>query len=228
MNNIIIALPANAFSVGSVQFNVNEYGSGTAPAIVTGSGIEFLLNSNSYSISILGGAQPIAPVTLTFPYNSGQIPSGFGQGDLTVLTNSTNSSSGWSATNVIGITNNSITVVTSHFSWWAVGVLLHATLTPTPAVAPGAAYLSANVFHDLSDAPLTVQYNDAGGDPLAITIHTATGALVRNLTVTSGASSATWDGKDDGGSSASTGLYLVAVRQANGTTILRKVVVLKQ
>lgn len=144
---------------------------------------------------------------------------------MTVLTNG---GSSWAPATVIGVTNNTMTVITNHFSWWAVGVLLHATLTPTPAVAPGAAYLSANVFHDLSDAPLTVQYNDAGGDPLAITIHTATGALVRHLTVTSGASSATWDGKDDGGSPASTGLYLVAVRQANGITILRKVVVLKQ
>ncbi len=139
------------------------------------------------------------------------------------MTALTNSGSGWSQADVIGTSSNAVTVVTNRFAWFALGVLFH-----PPMVAQDTAYLSANVFHDLSDAPLTIQYNDGNGDPLALTVHTAIGALVRHLVVPPGASSAVWDGKDDSGSPVSTGLYLVAVKQANGTTVLRKVVVLKQ
>jgi hypothetical protein len=126
------------------------------------------------------------------------------------------------------VTSNTITVVVSHFSWWAAAVLLHPTSTPTPVVASGAVYLSANVFHSLSGGALTIQYDITNGPPLAITIHTATGAVIRHLSPAPGAISTDWDGKDDNGSPASTGLYLVAVRLADGTTVLKKVAVEKQ
>lgn len=186
------------------------------------SGFLFDPNGKVYFISASdssGTVQPSVGVTLIFPNSLGQAS------DVTILTSS---GSGWAPATVTGVSANSVTVATNDFSWWALASVSHATATPTSAISHGTAYLSANLFHDLSDAPLTVLYNDNGGDPPAITVHTATGALIRHLTVTPGASSATWDGKDSGGSSASSGLYFVAVRLANGTTVMRKLVVLKQ
>jgi flagellar hook assembly protein FlgD len=66
---------------------------------------------------------------------------------------------------------------------------------------------------------------------VVVNIHNGNGSLIRHLAnqpVSKGIQNFYWDGKDDGGSPVSTGLYLVMVRQLDGAAVIKKVLVLKQ
>ncbi|HTC22628.1 MAG TPA: FlgD immunoglobulin-like domain containing protein [bacterium] len=132
-----------------------------------------------------------------------------------------------------------VTIPTTHLSWWAVVTRGNATSTPTltgtptypPTLASQGLFLGENVFHSLSGENLTIQYGVATAGNVVINIYNANGAIIRHLInqgVTQGPQNFYWDGKDDNGSPASTGLYLVMARQPGGATTIKKVVVLKQ
>jgi len=92
-------------------------------------------------------------------------------------------------------------------------------------------YLSSNILHSLSGEGLNIQYGAGSSGTAEINIHNVNGSIVRHLfnqSVSQGTQLVGWDGKDDGGSPTSTGLYLVMVRFPGGNVVIKKVIVLKQ
>ncbi len=132
-----------------------------------------------------------------------------------------------------------VTVPTTHLSWWAVVLRGNATATPTntgtptypPSLSSQGLFLGANILHSLNGENLNIQYGAGTDGPVVINIHNVNGSIIRHLisqSVATGPHNFYWDGKDDNGSPAATGLYLVMVRPASGPVIIKKVVVLKQ
>lgn len=77
--------------------------------------------------------------------------------------------------------------------------------------------LGANKFNDLSDPPLRVDYWVEDGGDTQVGVYNVAGQLIRSLVSASlqvGAYTTYWDGKDDTGSAAYSGLYIVAVKES--------------
>jgi hypothetical protein len=200
--------------------------------------------SSAYFIYAGAGVTQLEPlsaasVTLTFPYNPADIQADPGRtaGNLAVAY--FNGTQWIILAASVNTTNSTVTTVTNHLSWWAVVLRGNATATPTltgtptypSSLGPQGLFLGANILHSLSGETLNIQYGAAGAGTAIINIYNANGSIIRHLinqTVTQGPQNFYWDGKDDNGSPASTGLYLVMARQPGGAVVIKKVVVLKQ
>jgi len=109
--------------------------------------------------------------------------------------------------------------------------------TSTPSYTPTAGptgftlVLGANIFNNLSDPPLKIDYFVFSPGNLEIRIYsvskTPIRVLVKEQPQTRGLNTVYWSGKDDNGEPVSTGLYFVALTE-NGYTEFKKVLVLKR
>lgn len=101
------------------------------------------------------------------------------------------------------------------------------TITPTVGISLA---LGANRFNDQSDPPLRIDYWVKNGGSVQVQVYNVADLLIRHLSSqnqTIGAYSIYWDGKDDTGAQADSGLYLIAVIEPNRVEV-KKVLVLKQ
>ncbi len=76
--------------------------------------------------------------------------------------------------------------------------------------------LGSNKFNCLTDPPLRVDYWVVDGGDTKVGVYNVAGQVIRGLVSANlqvGAYTTYWDGKDDTGSSAYSGLYLVAVKE---------------
>jgi flagellar hook assembly protein FlgD len=107
------------------------------------------------------------------------------------------------------------------------------TLTPSPTPTNVFGYplvLSANVFNDVSDPALRVDYWVINGGDVQVRVYNVAGATIRHLAAgaqSPGGYSLFWNGLDDYGQQASTGLYIIALIQPSRLDI-KKVAVVKQ
>lgn len=103
--------------------------------------------------------------------------------------------------------------------------------TPTPAIGYGyPLILGANVYNDVSDPPLRVDYWVIQGGSVQLRVYNVAGSTIRHLASVDqapGAYTLFWNGLDDDGQESSTGLYLIALIQPNRVDI-KKVAVVKQ
>ncbi len=115
---------------------VSKYATATAPSLPSAPQFQFL--SSVYFIDT-GGAEPLAgsSVTITFPYNPSDIPSGETAANLEVIYY--NGTAWVNLPTTVNTSTQMVTVVTDHFSWWAV-VLPQSTPVPTASHQPPVLY----------------------------------------------------------------------------------------
>jgi flagellar hook assembly protein FlgD len=90
--------------------------------------------------------------------------------------------------------------------------------------------LGSNRFDELSSPPLPVYYEVLQAGQVQIRVYNVADVLIRHLadaSMSPGAYTIYWDGKDDTGAPAASGLYLVVLTEP-GAMDIKKVLVLKQ
>ncbi len=166
-------------------------------------------------------------MTITLPYSPASIPTGYTPASLTI--------SYFNGTQWVTLTptavdtvNDTITVVTNHFSWWAVTVRDH-TPTPLPTSLPG----GGNNFVAYpnpargSQVKIYVPMRILGAADLKIQIYSASLRMVREVTIPQAVpgSAVTLDLLDKAGIQLANGFYYVMVTPAGGTRSMVKLLV---
>jgi hypothetical protein len=103
-------------------------------------------------------------------------------------------------------------------------------LTNTPPVAPAGGFAPRfAVGSNPSISGVTIALSGMGKTPVSLSIYSVEGQLVRTLVdgeIISGSRTVAWDGRDSGGSKASTGIYFAVLKQ--GADVTSKKVVLQR
>jgi len=216
-----IHLPAGSFAQ-PVTLTVCKYASASAPPVSAALLVQFL--SYVYVIDS-GGFEPAASasITVTLPYNPADIPSPYTAADLSL---SYFDGTQWVVLpSAVDTVNHTITVVTNHFSWWAV-VLNKQKPTPTvfpegnkPVIYPNPA-TGGQVKVAL---PMRV-----AGD-VKIQIFTLSYRKVKELTVRNvqPGTAVTVDLLDKAGVGLANGLYFLAVTYPDGGRKTVKLIVIR-
>ena len=165
-----------------------------------------------------GGLQPGASVTITLPYDPTQIPSGYTTADLTMTY--FNGTSWVTLPATVDTVNHLVTVVVTHFSWWAVVLTDH---TPTPGTSVknnGKPLLYPN---PATTAFVKIQLNLAGTSDVKLQIYTTAYRKVRDMTVqqVSAGSDVTLDLVDKTNAPLGNGLFYVVVTTNQGKSVLK-------
>lgn len=133
----VIALPANTLAQ-AVTLSLAEYAASCA--LPTQGALQVSFMPDLYLIDS-AGQEPQAgmSVTITLPYNPADIPAGYTPADLAI---SYFDGTQWVTLPVtLDTVNHTVTVVTNHFSWWAVTLEGHTpTSIPTAEGRPAVAY----------------------------------------------------------------------------------------
>ena len=210
-----VVLSAGSFSQPATV-TVLEYASSSAPAPQGALQVSFM--PDVFHIDA-GGLEPQsgASVTITLPYDPASIPSGYTPADLAIAY--FNGTSWVTLPTTVNTTDDTVTVVTNHFSWWAVVLRLH---TPTPAAGVGNHY-------ELYPNPATggqvsiVVPNGVGSGDLKIQIYTVGYRKVQDLVIPQVVSGSTVTLRllDKAGVQLSNGLYYLVVDGIQGKAILK-------
>ena len=199
-------IPANAFT-SCVQLTIqipgtfpNAQSSGTP---LQGTGVGIQLDDN---LSL----QPLAPITLTVPFNNSNISAD--QVRQLVLARYDSVHNLWiMLPTTVNASQNSITAQTDHLSLYQVMVALPSSDLSNVRVYP-------NPFRP-SQGHTGVNFTNLPSDA-TINIFTITGQKVQTLNSTP-AGTAFWDGKNQGGQSAASGVYFAVVKSGGSKTILK-------
>jgi len=117
-NGVGCQIPASAFNgiSGPTTLTVSESNPSSVP-IVPSASISFLGNVYTFSATTANGAVSTfsTPVTLIFTY-----PASVPSNEVTVQFTEGGSSWGSSGISIVGVGNGAVTVITNHFSTWAV------------------------------------------------------------------------------------------------------------
>jgi hypothetical protein len=229
-NGVTVQVPANDFASTSFTITMNQFSLAAAPNL-SAKPADVIFLSSVFFIDSNGNEPTGAPVTLTFPYNPSEIHTPQTAGNLAIATfNGTQ----WVVLPPTGFDpiHHTVTALTPHLSWFAVVLTGNATATPTypPSLSSKGLFLDANVMHSMGAGHLHVSYSVEGSGQILLNVNSVTGLVVKHLlnqSTSAGDHSVDWDGKDDNGSPLSTGLYLVVLREPDGSILIKKVVVLK-
>ena len=125
MGGVTVSMGANTLSQ-AVTMTISEYAASSAP--ISQGALQISFMPDVYFIDT-DGVEPQAgtSVTITLPYNPADIPSGDTAADLAI--SYFNGTSWVTLTATVNTANDTITVVTNHFSWWAATFRQN---TPTP------------------------------------------------------------------------------------------------
>ncbi len=131
-NGATITLPAGSFA-SATTLTVQVFDSAAAPPAAT----YFSFGPWAFTIDA-GGAALQGPVTVTFPYDLSAFPVGTTPADLRI--DYFDGSSWVTMPTTVDTVAQTVTTMTTHFSWWAVIALNHSptptyTRTPTPVVS---------------------------------------------------------------------------------------------
>jgi hypothetical protein len=224
-----ISIPAGSFGA-SIPMTVSQYSVLNAPSPQSAPP-SFTFLGAVYQINT-GGVEPAAgsSVTLTFPYPNSVNPNFLSIAYYDTTTGWVNYTVGGAAPHalIVNTFNQTVSVVTDHFSFWALGTVSGSQ--STAAAGCPTLLLSANKFNSVSGPALTLNYCVAQQGTVNIMVYNVSGLIVRHLVnETDGANgySALWDGKDDNGQTVTTGLYLIFYREPSRTDI-KKVLVIQQ
>jgi hypothetical protein len=216
-------MPANTLAQ-SVTMTVSEYPASSAPVGQGALQVSFM--SNVYLVDTQG-LEPQAgmSVTITLPYNPADIPSGDSAADLTL--SYFNGTSWVTLTGTVNTANDTITVVTNHFSWWA-ATLRQNTPTPLPTLIPGGGN-SFVIYPNPAKGSQVSLYVPAGagtGD-LEIQIYTLTFRKAQDLKIphVQPGTAITLDLLDKSGVELSNGLYYFVMKPFNGGRSVVKLLV---
>ncbi len=220
-NGTTVSIPANSFTQ-PVTVTVTEYPVSSAPSTAAAFQVSFL--PHVYLIDAGGmEPQPGSSVTISLAYDPAEIPSGYGEADLTMTY--FDGSSWITLPAVLDVANHVVTVVVDHFSWWAV-VVQQQTKTPTPSIAPDKPVLYPNPVRD--EGPVKIQLNLLGTSDVKLQIFTTSLRKVRDLTIPQVAKGLeiSLDLVDKANVGLSNGLYFIVVTTQRGRSI-HKLLVLR-
>ena len=214
-----ISMPANTLSQ-SVTMTISEYAASSAP--INQGALQVSFMPDVYLIDS-AGLEPQAgmSVTITLPYNPANIPTGYTAADLTIsYFNGTN----WvTLTGTVNTVNDTITIITNHFSWWAVVVQQH-TPTPTPGISAGNGSKPVLYPNPVKDSgPVKIQLNLMANSGVKLQICTTSFRTVRDVTIPQVLAGAyvTLDLVDKANAPLANGLYYVEVTTNQGKSILK-------
>ncbi len=216
-------MPAGTFTE-PVTMAVSEYALSSAPTTQGVVSASFL--ANAYLINTQGQEpQSGISVTITLPYNPALAPSNPTTANMAL---SYYNGSQWVVLTPIAVntTNDTVTVVTNHFSWWAV-VLRQNTPTPAPASPAG------NDFQLYPNPARGTQVNiyvpgQGGPGNLKVEIFTIGFRRAQEATISNVVPGASIDLelRDKAGVTLSNGLYYVVVTTPEGERFILKLLVL--
>ena len=214
----LISVPAGALTV-PVSMMVSKYSTVTAPSLPSAPQFQFL--SSVYFIDT-DGVEPLAgsSVTITFPYSPSDIPSGETAADLEVIYY--NGTAWVNLPTIVNTSTQTVTVVTDHFSWWAV-VLPQST--PVPTANHQAPVLYPNpVKH--SD-PVLIHLNTGIVSDVKVQVYTLSFRKIEEFTVphVAAGGDVVLELADKWNSALSNGLYYVRVTTAERTSTLKLLVI---
>ncbi len=241
-NGTGVEIPAGDLTTAAT-ITVSETSSSTAPPVSS-----FEILGNVYTFTSSAGATFNTPVTLVFTYDPSQIPAGKTASQLQVLYYDTASSSWVTVSAALNTANDTLTVVTTHFSMWTVVAPLPLTATPTNTLTRTPALSAYTPTLTLTPAVTGVVVgppypNPNQGGPVSINVQGPTGTTFTCDVYTtafrkvdgfsqkvSGNGTLSWDLKDMDGIPVADGLYYLRVKAvAGGTTSVKilKVLVLR-
>jgi hypothetical protein len=214
----LISVPSNALTQ-AVFLTVSKYAAGSAPS--TQSAPQYQLLSSVYLINS-GGVEPQAgaSVTITFPYNPADIPAGQTAANLVVTYFD---GANWiSLPTTVNTTNQTVTVVTNHFSWWAVVVSLNSP-TPTPVVQPGNGLKPVLYPNPATSGQVKIQLNLTATSDVKLQVYTTAYRKVRDVTIPTVAAGTdvNLDLVDKANATLADGLYYVVLTTNQGKSILK-------
>jgi hypothetical protein len=168
------------------------------------------------------GVEPLpgASVTITLPYDPASIPNGYTASDLTI---SYFDGSAWvTLTPTLDTVNHTLTVVTDHFSWWAVTVKLR---TPQPDGTPARIYPNPATGDQVRLSLPSIQ----SPTDVQVQVFTLSYRKVQDLTFhqVHPGGELVLDLMDKTGKTLSNGFYYLAVTPAGQGRILLKMIVLR-
>ena len=217
------SMPANTLAQ-SVTMTVSEYLASSAPVGQGALQVSFM--SNVYLVDTQG-LEPQAgmSVTITLPYNPADIPSGDTTADLTL--SYFNGTTWVTLTGTVNTSNDTITVVTNHFSWWAAS-LRQKTPTTLPTLIPGGGN-SFVIYPNPAKGSQVNLYtpNGTASGNLEIQIFTLAGRKVQDSKIPNvqPATVITLDLLDKSGAALSDGLYYLVVKPSGVSRSVLKLLV---
>jgi len=168
-----------------------------------------------------GGLEPQAgsSVTITLPYNPSLTPANPTPADLEI---SYYDGTNWVILTPIAIdtVNNTVTVVTDHFSWWAV-VAKFPTATPVPNEIISHPEIYPNPYKGQGEIHLPMGLTQAGD--VKVEVYTTSFREIRTLEYSQvpAGGEVTWDGTDKAGANLSNGIYYLRITTPQGHWTLK-------
>ena len=194
-------------SIPPGTFNTNVTLSITTATAPSSSQSTIKVTSVCMEITNSAGLQPSKEITLTVFYRDSDI-TGLEESKLTLARYDNGR---WIAIpTIVYASQNKLVGTVKHLSTFAV-----VQLAPAADLAGVKAYPMP--FRP-ADGPLTIDNLTAEAN---IKIFTIAGELIRNVGYVSANGKATWDGKNDGGSTVASGVYIMFVKSDNGTKKLK-------
>jgi metal-sulfur cluster biosynthetic enzyme len=219
MNGVTVSLPANTLSQ-TVTMTISEYPASSAP--ISQGALQISFMPDVYFIDTAGlEPQSGMSVTITLPYNPADIPTGDTAADLSI---SYFNGTVWvTLAATVDSVSDTLTVVTNHFSWWAVTLRKN---TPTPYVAsnrPPLAYPNPAISGQVKiRIPSIWQPTD-----VKIQVFSASFRAVRDITIpkVQPGMDVVLNLVDKAGINLSNGFYYLVVTPSGGSRSILKLVV---
>ena len=197
---ITVNAPAGAFAASTVitvQTPASFAAAHSAAATLTGAGFGAQVDA--------GGSQPASPVTITIAYRTTDV-TGLTETRLVIARYDATEGVWVPLPSTVNTTAHTVTATTNHFSTFQV-----MQVTPAAAVATGKVF--PNPFRPAM-GHTNVTFSNLPAST-SLKIYTLTGEKVRELTA-SAAGVATWDGNNENGHGAASGVYFVYAKAPNG------------
>ncbi|MEW5950855.1 MAG: fibronectin type III domain-containing protein [Elusimicrobiota bacterium] len=221
-NDTLISLP---YSYGDIQLRIPPNAIGSATKITAEPEVSFPAPASNAGklrptgIGVKLKAYPPTifdkPVTVTIPYRLSDIPPGYDRRKLIVATYGEDSGLWVPLSSVSDITNNKVSGQTFHFSIFQIMEL-------TPGENLSAVKIYPNPYKPNSSGGRMNFTNLPPGTK--IKIFTASGDLIRKLK-TGADGMAQWDGNNESGNKAASGVYIVHMTAPDGKTKIMKAAV---